>query len=246
VFAVVQGELLGLRTVRSRWALAAGAVLVTCILALTPIIDAGKAGHSSIGTAGAMLAVLGAVGAGRFVVLLLGVLTVTAEFRHGTTTATFLQTPRRARVLAGKAGATLLLGGTLAAVDLLLVLAIGVSTGAVQLSLLNGEIALRVLGLLLAYPIYGLLGVGIGALLIYQPVAVLLPLVWVLYLEDYALHFAPRASQPWSVGNLTAALANAGDVRDVLTVLGGGMVLLGYAVLLFSVGTARVARRDIT
>jgi ABC-2 type transport system permease protein len=246
MFAVVRAELLGLRTVRSRWLLAASAVLLTCVLAIMPVVDSGKAGRPSVGTAGAMLAVLGAVGAGRFVVLLFGVLTVTGEFRHGTVTATFLQTPRRVQVLASKAAATVLVGLALAVVDAAVVLAIGLSTGAVQPSLLNGDITLRVLGLLLAYPVYGLLGIGVGALVIYQPPAVLLPLAWVLYLEDLVVHLIPRTVQSWSLGNVTSALANAGDVRDVLPVLGGGLVLLTYAVLFLCLGIARVVHRDIT
>jgi ABC-2 type transport system permease protein len=193
-----------------------------------------------------MLGVFGAVGAGRFVVLLLGVLTVTSEFRHGTATVTFLQTPRRVRVLAGKLASTVLVGFVLAAVNLMLVLAIGLSTGAVAPSLLNGDILLRVMGLLLAYPVYGLLGVGLGALIIYQPAAVIVPLAWVLYLEDLVVHLVPRAFQPWSLGNVTSALANAGDVRDVLPVLGGGAALLGYAVLFLWLGIARVVHRDVT
>jgi ABC-2 type transport system permease protein len=246
MFDVVRAELLGLRTIRSRWLLAVGTVLSTCVLAIMPVVDSGKAGHPSVGTAGGMLAVLGAVGAGRFAVLLLGVLTVTAEFRHGTVTAIFLQTPHRIRVLASKAAATVLVSIALAAVDVTVVLAIGLSTGAVQPSLLNGDIALRVLGLLLAYPVYGLLGVGIGALVIYQPPAVLLPLAWVLYLEDLVVHLVPRTFHPWSLGNVTSALANAGDVRDVLPVLGGALVLLTYAVLFLCLGIARVVHRDIT
>jgi ABC-2 type transport system permease protein len=246
MFAVVKAELLGLRTVRSRWVLAAGAVLSTCVLAITPVVDSGKAGHPSVGTAGAMLGVLGAVAAGRFVVLLLGVLTITGEFRHGTVTATFLQSPRRVWVLASKATAIVLAGVALALVDVAMVLVIGLSTGAVHPSLLNADIVLRVLGLLLAYPMYGLLGVGIGALVVYQPLAVLLPLAWVLYLEGLVFHLVPRGFQPWSLGNVTSALANAGDVRDVLPVLGGGAALLGYAALLMTLGVARVVRRDIT
>jgi ABC-2 type transport system permease protein len=246
MFAVVQSELLGLRTAPSRWLLIVGAVLCTCVLAVRPVVESGKAGHPSIGTAAAMLAVLGAVGAGRFVVLLLGVLTVTGEFRHGTVTATFLHTPQRVRVLAGKVAATLLVGMALAAMDVVLVLAIGTSTGAVAPSLLNGDIALRVLGLLLAYPVYGLLGVGIGALVIYQPAAVLLPLAWVLFLEDLVFHLVPRTWQPWSLSNVTSALANAGHVRDLLPVLGGAAALLTYAVLFLGIGVARVVHRDIT
>jgi hypothetical protein len=115
----------------------------------------------------------------------------------------------------------------------------------VQPSLLNGDILLHVLGLLLAYPLYGVLGVGIGALLIHQSVAVALPLAWLL-LDHALMDRLPQALAPWSLNAVTAALANAGELKAVLPVLAGGLALLGYAALLLSTGTARVVRRDIT
>jgi ABC-2 type transport system permease protein len=242
---LVRTELLGLRTVRSPWLLGAGTVAATLVIAATPVVQSGKAGAPSIGTAAAMLAVLDAAGRGSVVALLLGVMTVTAEFRHHTATATFLQTPRRALVMAGKAGCVVLVGVGLAVVDLAVVLAVGLPTGAVPLPLLNGDIVLRVLGLLLAYPAYGLLGVGLGALIGYQPLAVVLPLAWLLFVEDLVLHLLPRTFTAWSLSHVTAALANAGDLKALLPVAVGGVVLLGYAVLVVSAGTARLVRRDI-
>jgi hypothetical protein len=49
--------------------------------------------------------------------------------------------------------------------------------------MVNGDIGAAVVGLLLAYPLYALLGVGLGALLLSQPVAVVLPLLWTALLE---------------------------------------------------------------
>jgi ABC-2 type transport system permease protein len=243
--ALVRTELIALRTIRTPWILAAVTVLVTLVLALTPVIDSGKNGAASIGTSAAMLAVLDAIAKGSVVVLLLGVLTVTSEFRYGMATATFLQTPRRLRVLAAKAVTVIAVGSALAVVNLAAALAVGLPTGAVQPSMLNGDVRLHVLGLLLAYPVYGALGVGIGALLIYQPVAVVLPLAWLL-LEHGLADNLPRTARPWSLSAVTSALANAGNVEAVLPVLAGGLALLGYAALLLSLGAARVLRRDIT
>ena len=241
----IQTELLALRTIRTPWILAAVAVLVTLVSALTPVIDSGKNGVASIGTFAAMLAVLDAIAKGCVVVLLLGVLTVTSEFRYGTATVTFLQTPRRLRVLAAKAAAVIVVGSALAVVNLAVALAVGLPSGAVQFPMLNGDVRLHVLGLLLAYPMYGALGVGIGALLIYQPVAVVLPLAWLL-LEHGLADNLPSMVRPWSLSAVTSALANAGNVEAVLPVLAGGLALLGYAALLVSLGAARVLRRDIT
>ena len=243
--ALVRTELLALRTVRTPWILAGVTVLVTLVLALAPVIDSGKNGAASIGTSAAMLAVLDAIAKGSVGVVLLGVLAVTSEFRSGTATVTFLQTPRRLRVLAAKSAAVIVVGSALAVVNLAVALAVGLPTGAVQLSMLNGDVRLHVLGLVLAYPIYGALGVGIGALLIYQPVAVLLPLAWLLVEHGLADNL-PWTVRPWSLSAVTSALANAGNVEAVLPVLAGGLALLGYAALLLSVGAARVLRRDIT
>ena len=112
--SLMRTELLALRTIRTPWILAGVTVLVTLVLALTPVIDSGKNGAASIGTSAAMLAVLDAIAKGSVVVLLLGVLTVTSEFRHGTATVTFLQTPRRLRVLAAKAMTVIVVGSALA------------------------------------------------------------------------------------------------------------------------------------
>jgi ABC-2 type transport system permease protein len=243
--SLIQTELLALRTIRTPWILAALTVVLTLVLALTPVFDSGKNGVASIGTAAAMLAVLDAIAKGSVGVLLLGVLTVTSEFRNGTATVTFLQTPRRLRVLAAKAAAVIVVGSALAVVNLAVTLAVGLPSGAVQLSMLNDDVRLHVLGLVLAYPMYGALGVGIGALLIYQPVAVVLPLAWLLVEHGLADNL-PRTARPWSLSAVTSALANAGNVEAVLPVLAGGLALLGYAALVLSLGAARVLRRDIT
>jgi hypothetical protein len=243
---MVRTELLALRTTRLPWLLLAGALLLTGGLAVNAVLGAGRDGAPSIGTAGAMLAVFGATGPGRLVMLLLGVLTVTAEFRHATVTATLLHTPRRIRVLATKAAAVVIVATVAAAADLAVALAIGLATGALPSTLLNPDIVQHVLGLQLAYPLYGLIGVAAGALIVLQPVAVLLPLAWVLSLEDFALRLVPDTVSPWSVNNVTAALAHSGSTVDVLPAAAGGAVLTAYALLLFALGAARLARRDIT
>ncbi|HEU4347876.1 MAG TPA: hypothetical protein VFR35_08815, partial [Actinoplanes sp.] len=68
--ALIRTELLALRTTRLPWALLAGAVLLTAVLAVNPVLTAGTGGAPSIGTAGALLAVLGATGRGSLVIML--------------------------------------------------------------------------------------------------------------------------------------------------------------------------------
>jgi hypothetical protein len=246
MLTLIRTELLALRTTRLPWALLAGPILLTTVLAGNAVLDAGRDGAPSIGTAGAMLAVVGAVGPGRLVILLLGVLTVTAEFRHGTVTATFLHSPRRIRVLTAKAAAIVTVATVAAVAALAVALAVGLATGALSPALVNPDVIQNAAGLLLAYPLYGLIGVAAGALIIHQPIAVLLPLAWVLYLENFTLSLAPDAAATWSLNGVTAALAHSGTLPDVLPVAVAGAVLSAYALLLLSLGAARLVRRDIT
>jgi hypothetical protein len=69
--------------------------------------------------------------------------------------------------------------------------------------MVNGDIVLRVAGLLLAYPLYALLGVGLGAVLLSQPVAVVVPLLWTALLERLLV---PEDLAAWSLNGVTAAL----------------------------------------
>jgi hypothetical protein len=243
--ALIRAEILALRTIRSGWAVFLGTLLVTAVLAVRPVLGAGTAGAPSLGTAGALLAVLDAPARGAWAMLLLGVLAVTADVRHGTLTAVLLRTPRRVRVLAAKAAAVAVVAGVAAVAGLGITLAVGLAGGAVRPSMVNADIVLHVAGLQMTYPLYGVAGVAVGALVRAQPVAVLLPLAWLLYLEGLVLRLLPAAG-PWSVNGVTAALAHAGDVAHVLPAAVGGTALLAYAVLLLALGAARLARRDIT
>ena len=241
--ALVAAELVKLRTVRTGLAVLPVAAVLTLWAAVQPVMQAGRSGAPSLGTAGALLAVLDALRRGAMVALLAGVLVVTWDVRHGTLTGTLLQTPRRAAVLGAKAVVAVLLALVAAGIDLTVVLAVGRLSGAVDPAMMNGDIVLRVVGLLTAYPLYALLGVALGALLLSQPVAVVLPLLWATLLERLLV---PERLAPWSLSGVTAALANTGDVAGVLPVQVGAAALLAYAVTALALGGARLLRHDIT
>ena len=181
LLVLVRTELLKLGTTRAPWLLAGGTLALTFLLALQPVTRAGRDGAPSLGTVGAALGVIDAVGRGALVALLLGVLVVTSEFRHKTAGTTLLQTPNRTQLVIAKAAASSVVGLALGIAALLVVLAIGTVSGALRPELVNSDIAVRVLGLALTYPLYALLGVAVGALLNKnQPLAVILPTVWLL------------------------------------------------------------------
>ena len=81
--AMVAAEWLKIRTVRVPAVLAGAVVALTAVLAVQPVLGAGRSGSPSLGTAGAMLAVLGATSRGPLIALVLGVLIGWLGFRGG-------------------------------------------------------------------------------------------------------------------------------------------------------------------
>lgn len=244
---LVRTELLKLATTRAPWVLAAAAPVLTTLLALQPVTRAGRDGTPSIGTAGAALGVIDAVGRRALVALLVGVLVVTSEFRHQTVATTLLQTPNRIQLVVAKSAASSMVGLTLGIAALLIVLGIGAVSGALRPELVNSDIALRVLGLALTYPLYALLGSAAGALLNRnQPLAVILPIVWLLGAESLAMSALPQPARTWSIEGVTNALQHAGNMPSLLPVWLGGAALLAYALLLVAGGAFQLNRTDIT
>jgi hypothetical protein len=89
----VRTEFMKLRTTRWPWILTLLALALTALLGLQPVFKAGRSGAPSIGTVGAELGVLDAIGRGALIALVMGVLIMTTEFRHQTVSASLLQSP---------------------------------------------------------------------------------------------------------------------------------------------------------
>ena len=247
MLTLLRTELLKLTTTRWPWILVALTLGATAVQALQPVYKSGRDGDPTLGTAVAELAVLGALGRGALVALLLGVLMVTSEFRHNTVTASLLQSPRRGHVVTAKALIAVSVGLALGVAGLAIVLAVGLVSGAIQPQLVNGDIVLRVIGLVMTYPLYALLGTATGCLLPRnQPLAVVIPVLWLAGLEGLALSEVSQSVRVWSFLGTTAALQNAGDVPLVLPIWAGAGALVAYGLLLFGAGALHVARADIS
>jgi ABC-2 type transport system permease protein len=243
----VRTELLKLGTTRGPWILTFMALALTALLGLRPVFNAGRNGAPSIGTVGAELGVLGAMGRGALIALVIGVLIMTTEFRHQTVSASLLQSPRRSELISAKAVTAILVGLLLGLAALIIVLAIGATSGAIRTELINGDIILHAIGLCLTYPLYALIGVGIGALLTAnQPLAVVLPVLWLGWLETFTLSSLGRGLSVWSIGGTAAALQNAGNLPGVLPFWLGASLLLAYATVIMIIGAIRVSSADIS
>jgi hypothetical protein len=244
---LLSAELLKLRTVRSTWGYA------FVVLALGALVTAASiGGESSFRRAEADFQhdlVLDASGPATIVALLLGIIVVTSEFRHGTITPSLLVTPRRERLLAAK----LLTGGAGGAILAVIAFAAVAVTAVIWLGLLDVPLELGDAGKaagrgLVAAALAGILGAAIGGVVHAQVAALVGTLVWMFVAEplvwgllglldlDGAANYAPVA----------ALFSIAGTDDESLQFAGAAGMTLVWIAVAAALALLRTSRRDIT
>jgi ABC-type transport system involved in multi-copper enzyme maturation permease subunit len=183
----------------------------------------------------------------------LGVLSVTTEYRHQTITPTVLATPSRPRLITAKLIATALLGVAYALACVVLELAIALPWLAarnipVHLSSHLGAI----FGVFLVLALFAVVGLGAGALMKNQIVAISVGVGFVLIVDQIIVGI-PGAKHvyPYLLSGATRAITNsAGDrVMNGVRLLspgGGVLVLIAWGVVMGAIGAALTMNRDIT
>jgi ABC-2 type transport system permease protein len=113
-------------------------------------------------------------------------------------------------------------------------------------SVADGDVALVLLGVLVGAPLYGVLGVGVGALVRNQVAAIVGALAWILVVENLVIALLPDVGR-WLPGGAAAALAQlATPEGELLPAWAGGLVFLAYGVVFAVLGTRFVVDRDVT
>ena len=243
---LVRAELLKLTTTRAPRALAAGAVVFVALSALRTTYDAGRLGASSIGTTGAVLDLLGGYRVAAVAAAVLGALVATTEHRHGTLTSYLLRAPRRSRVVVTKVVAVALVTTAVGLAGLAVVVTAGLGSGALTSGATTEPVVLRAAGLLLTYPAYGLIGLGVGLLLPrYQALVAVLPAAWLLVLEDLVFASFTSHVPAWALSRVGASVASAYDVHPLLPVWAGAALLVAYAAVVCAAGAVRTWRLDV-
>jgi ABC-2 type transport system permease protein len=187
---------------------------------------------------------------------ILGVIGITGEYRHLTVTPTFLSVPRRGTVVSAKLVTYLVTGliiGILSVGAVLALAAPWLNARGFTIDLTSGSTIRIVVGVILASAIYGIFGVGLGALLRNQ-VAAVVGLVIYLYLAEPILSAVPKvqAAYPYLPGGAASALTQttdpnaASDGYTLLHAWQGGLLLLAYGIVFAVVGSLLTVRRDVT
>jgi len=185
-------------------------------------------------------------------VLILGVIAMTGEYRHMTITSTFLSSPRRGRVLAAKMALFGVIGALIAVVIVLMITLAIVNHDHAPIT--ASAVGSVLLGAVIGFALYAILGVSLGALIKNQVAAIILALVWVLLIEALLSALLPAVSKWLPGGALNAAMSvtvradPTGGLTsaDRLPAWGGALVLLGYALVFAVIASRTTLRRDIT
>jgi ABC-2 type transport system permease protein len=247
---LIRAEFLKLRTTQVWFWLLLAALAISALVAI-----GGLAPADAIRTSADVADLFGNANGASMVVFVLGVLGVTTEFRYETITPTVLATPSRWAVVTAKMISYALVGAGYAVLCIGLQIAIAVpwlSSKHVDFSLSDPDVRHAILGVLLIHTLFALIGIGVGALLRNQIVAVTLGVIFLVVLENIILAI-PGIKHAWPYtpsGATTAIIYTHGDTEangvHILGAGGGVLVLLLWAFVPAVLGAGITMNRDIT
>ena len=186
---------------------------------------------------------------GQLLLGVLGVLVIGQEYRHTTIRVTFTADPNRARVMTAKgvviAATGLIVGGV--ATLFSYVLGNAILTSRDMELVMEGSTQVRALaGAVLLFALYGLVGLGLGAIIRATAGAITLLVVWPLIVESIISGFFPKVGRwlPFTAGSQLMSTSSTFDAAEALTPRAGGLLFTVFALVLLLVGTTLVVRRD--
>ena len=250
--ALVRAELLKLRTVKLPLWLLVTTLLLVLLGVLATVLTAGLEGAPlSREDPELMARAVANASGGNIVVLILGILVLTQEFRFGTATSSFLVTPKRGRVLVAKLIAVALVGAVFAVVSAVVAVAVSAVLIPIRDGVVNydAQVLQVLLGAMLVMVLYGPIGIAVGALVKNQIAAVAGALAFTFIVEQLLIALRPEIGR-WTPGGASSAVLQLGDLvttrGDLLPVWGGVLVLLAYAAVLSAIAARLTLRRDLT
>lgn len=261
---LLRAELFKVRTTPGPWTCLAVTLLLTALGIILAFLVAHR-GTVHFGAPTTTRGLRNLVGAGytagTVMAPVLGVLVVTTEYRHKVLTATLLLEPRRARVLTAKVLTCAIWGVGLCVASFALVAAMGIpllATEGGSLSHLLDQVGPVVPGLLGAYALLTVYGLGLGVLVRNQIAGVILalgislvlePIVVALFasLVHWDINWLPSRATQAVAGGLTGGNQGNGLVGPTLLSWWlGALALLAWGVGLTVIGYFTTFRRDVT
>lgn len=238
---LLKSEWVKLWTTRTTWTMLGIGLLLEALFAglFTGLVSAGELDSmEEIATGTGLLMVL---------MLVLGVLVITTEFRHGTASSTFLASPKRYPALLAKLGIALLVG-TLAGLAFFAVnggLAIPLFEGRTGGLPSTGDLAAVYGGVIVSFALLCAFGFGIGAIVRNQVGAIIAAIAFFFILSSLP-ELLPGSIGEYFPAQALGALHGWEEGDGTLSQVGGGLVLAAWAAALTAIGTALICRRDVS
>ena len=242
----LSAELFKLRTTRTTWAVTLGSLALVLLIVVLAAATGGFSGVDDPG--GDLLEISGLV---QLFAMVIGILSVATEFRHGTITPSLLAVPGRVRLVLAKLACALLAGALLGLAASGLAVAVGLPIlSARDIGTGTGDttVAELVLGNMAACALFAALGVGLGALIRNQVGAIIGALGY-LFVVEPLLGVIPGFEdvvQKWFPGGASAQTAGTSALGDPLGQVPGGLLMAAYAAIFLIAGIAVLRRRDVS
>ena len=239
--ALLRAELLKLRTTRTFFALVGSALALSLLVVVLTALIADNLVEDDVRQ------LFTADFTGLFI-LLLGVMGMAGEWRHKTITSSVLAAPDRVRMLAAETIAYAVAGAVLSLIVTATIMLIGtlVLDARGEPTLGAGDLADVLWRNLLLAALFGALGVGIGAILRNQVVAIVGVLIFTFVVDPTVRALAEDVGRYGPTSGAPSAILDNGSDSDLLAPGVAVLVMLGW------IGAASVAagillrRRDLT
>lgn len=247
MIAQLRSELRKMRTTRTNLGLLAGLIA----LIVFGVVAGSFGSESDLSTLEAQRELVGNGAFAAVFAAMIGVLATTTEFRHGTIRATFVFTPERGRVVLAKVIASFLVGigfGALGA-------GLGLGGGAAMIHLRGYDVLLDaadvrrlLVGTMLMSALWAALGVGLGAIVRNQVLAIVGLFAWVFVVEILVFQYFPGVGRyaPGAAGTALTGDTVGDSSVHLLSAPAGAALLAAYALAVAAAGALAVSRRDVT
>ena len=207
---LLQSELRKLVYLRANWLLLLWSGLFAALGTVAPIMvlnsDNNRMGFSGTTTPEGINAVFANAAGGYLFALIMGILIMTNEYRHGTAVGTFLVTPKRSTVLYAKLIAAAFAGLVVQIFSYVM----AVSSGFIALNFFepHAPVPMELLwkvfrASVLSGLVLGIVGVGLGALVKNQVAAVTGAVIWTLIVEGLVVAFVESVGKYLPAGAIT-------------------------------------------